>query len=349
MFFYALRSIVLGKYLREYRVVVASLAVPLVCLACVSDAPDYDAPSGKDSGADALPDGVSDPSPVHPSLGEIGADNGFDVMTWNLQKFPKNGAQTLDNLKQAIDAIKPDLVAVQEICDKPSLKTLAQSMPGWESVVVDAECYPGGYYNPPLGYLWNKETVNVRNTTRIFTNRSDFRVFPRTPLVLELDWKGVDFIVINVHYKALGDNVIDWGNESDDEMRRLRASERLEAYLRNNYAGRRVIVLGDFNDRIEEPEQTNVFMPFLNHPEDYLFADMALAQSMSSDDVSYPPYKSHIDHLLITSSLFAAHANEHSFVRTMPVDKAFFGSYSVYAQKVSDHRPVMMHLVGVEP
>jgi len=48
----------------------------------------------------------------------FGTDSTFDVMTWNIEWFPKNGQITVDYVRQIIQALDVDLLALQEIDNK---------------------------------------------------------------------------------------------------------------------------------------------------------------------------------------------------------------------------------------
>ena len=82
----------------------------------------------------------------------------------------------------------------------------------------------------------------------------------------------------------------------------------------------------------------------LNDTENYLFADMDIAQGTSSG-WSYPTWPSHIDHILITNELFDEFENNSSDIQTIKIDDYFEGGWSAYDQNVSDHRPVALKLL----
>ena len=46
-----------------------------------------------------------------------GTDSTLEVMTWNLEWFPKNGLNTLDSVRKIIEALDVDIIACQEITD----------------------------------------------------------------------------------------------------------------------------------------------------------------------------------------------------------------------------------------
>ena len=316
-------------------IIALALALAVGLVACTSDSTDFETLLDASAPDTRLPD-----DPFERGLGAVGSQDAFDVMTWNLREFPKRGSITLKAVANVISAVQPDIVAVQEVNDGHALFDLAASMPGWEADVQ--EFYkPDGYYNPPVGMLWNSATVQIRQRSVILDG--DYLAFPRPPLLLEITWQGIDFVVISVHLKALGDNQIDYDDPWDEEMRRIAACEQLEEFISTYYPNSRVVVAGDFNDEIAEPISTNVFMAFLDKPDQYLFADMPIAMRQESVP-SYPSWASHIDHILITNELFSSYNRPDSFTRTIAVDTYFMNSLAEYQDNVSDHRPVFMHL-----
>ena len=104
-------------------------------------------------------------------------------------------------------------------------------------------------------------------------------------------------------FKCCGDGIIDFNNESDEEKRRYDASNFLKEYIDTNLSDKNVIVLGDLNDDIAEAPQNNVFQMILDDPENYLFADLEIANG-STSEWSCPTWPSHLDHILITNELF---------------------------------------------
>ena len=105
----------------------------------------------------------------------------------------------------------------------------------------------------------------------------------------------------------------------------------------------RVIVLGDLNDQIQEPEATNVFMPFLNRPDEYSFATLPIAMNPTPNTVSYPSYNSILDHILITNELFEDFSLAGDICRVIRVEN-HVGGLSAYYRLISDHRPVGIRL-----
>jgi exonuclease III len=261
----------------------------------------------------------------------IGTDETFDVVTWNIENFPKHNPETTNLLKTLIPNLKADCVAIQEVHSNGSLTQLVSQMPNWSFFV-------SGDGDTKTAILFNTTTVQVDSSATILTGLSN--PFPRPPLLVKLRWQEQEIILISMHLKAFGDNVIDTTNPDDEEMRRLYACELLDGYVTENFPQSKVIIVGDMNDMIQDAPASNVFEPFLNKPADYLFADMPIAQNYTSQTCSYPGYFSHIDHILISNELFDAFDASNHYVKTIQVENYVTGGWSNYDQFISDHRPV---------
>ena len=149
----------------------------------------------------------------------FGEDSTFEVASWNLEWFPKNGQTTIDSVALIIQSLEIDVIAIQEIDDGIQFNVLVNSLAGWD----------GFYINDvglKLGYIYDTSAVIVSNIYKIYPNNS--REFPRPPLVMELTWQGEEIIIINNHFKCCGNGTIDLMDEWDEETRRKDASELLD-------------------------------------------------------------------------------------------------------------------------
>jgi len=260
----------------------------------------------------------------------FGSDSTLDVITWNIEHFPKNGQITINYVSQIIKALDVDVIAVQEVTDNVFLDQLVESLEGWDGVYA---------YNQyaALAYIYKTDIIEEVDIYEIYTNNS--REFPRSPLVMEMDYKDEHYIIINNHLKCCGDGYLDNDNPWDEEKRRLDACNLLDQYIIDNYPNEKVILLGDLNDILTDSFSNNVFQAFLSNTDDYFFADMEIAEG-SSSNWSYPSWPSHLDHQLITNELFDEFGNEGSEIQTIRVDDYFEDGWYDYDRNVSDHRPV---------
>ena len=262
----------------------------------------------------------------------FGTDNTLDLMTWNIEWFPKNGQVTVDYVSQIISALELDVIAIQEIDDISSFNNVVNSLEGYEGY-LESSWFAG------LAYIYNTQTVQINNIYEIYTSSPYWSPFPRSPMVMDLNFMNENYIIINNHFKCCGDNNMNINDESDEETRRYIASNLLKEYVDSYFPNNNVIILGDLNDSLIDNPNNNVFQMFLDDSENYLFTDMEIAQS-SSNQWSYPSWPSHLDHILITNELF----DNNSYVEVIRIDDFFEGGFSQYDQNISDHRPVALKL-----
>ena len=260
----------------------------------------------------------------------FGSDSTLDVVSWNIEHFPKNGQLTIDYVSQIIVALDIDVLAIQEVTDNTYLDQLVESLPGWEGVYA---------YNQyaALAFVYKTEIVEEVDVYEIYTSNS--REFPRSPLVMEMDYANEHYVIINNHLKCCGDGYLEPNNSWDEEKRRLDACNLLDQYIADNFSDEKVILLGDLNDILTDSPANNVFKAFTDDTDNYLFADMDIAEG-SSSNWSYPTWPSHIDHILISNELFDEYENNGSDIQTIKVDEYFEEGWYDYDHNVSDHRPV---------
>ena len=264
---------------------------------------------------------------------DLGSDDSFDFMTWNIEWFPKNGQVTLDYVIEIIEDIDVDVIAIQELDDRDMFDQMISSLNGYS-----------GYYESSwfagLAYIYKTELVEINEIYEIYTTSPYWNAFPRSPMVMDMNFNGINYFLINNHFKCCGDGSLNLNDDSDEEKRRYDAINLLREYIDNNLSDKNVIVLGDLNDDISESISNNVFQIILDDP-NYYFADSDIAEG-SSSNWSFPNWPSHLDHILITNELFDELPD--SNVETIKLDQYMSGGWSEYDQNVSDHRPVFMKL-----
>lgn len=265
----------------------------------------------------------------------FGTDSTFEVVSWNIEWFPKNGNVTANYVETILTNLNADLYALQEIEDTTLLKSLVANIPGYECHFVSS--YFGG-----LAYVYNTNKVQINDKYEIFTSQVYWNAFPRSPQLLDLNFMGVNIFIINNHLKCCGDETLNINNPLDEENRRLMAVTYLKEYMDNILNDKKVILLGDLNDILTDNPQNNVFNSFINDSKNYLFVDMDIATN-SSNNWSYPSWPSHLDHILISKELFPSFQNHFSEVSCIKIDD-YMNSWLHYENNVSDHRPVALKL-----
>ena len=79
----------------------------------------------------------------------FGTNQTFEVVTWNIEWFPKNGQTTIDSVRTIIEALNVDVLALQEIGDTNDFKTVINGLPDY-GVFFETNYYAG------LTYVYNK-------------------------------------------------------------------------------------------------------------------------------------------------------------------------------------------------
>jgi endonuclease/exonuclease/phosphatase family metal-dependent hydrolase len=151
-------------------------------------------------------------------------------------------------------------------------------LPGWAGI-------EGQYgYGTRVAVAYRAERLHPTSTEHLFPNDS-YR-FPRPPLAVRFEIDGrtgvASFTLVVVHLKAQID--------ADSQERRRQAILVLEQWMneKRTAGDAAIIVVGDFNDDIDDPPAYNVFQPFLARPESYVPMTLAAAQR---GEFSYIPFK----------------------------------------------------------
>ena len=264
----------------------------------------------------------------------FGDESSLDIATWNIEWFPKNDQVTVNYVTEIIELLDLDILAIQELDDTTMFDQMLENMPAYS-----------GYYQSSwfagLAYIYKMDLIEINDIYEIYTTSPYWNAFPRSPMVMDINFMGENYFIINNHFKCCGDGTIDFDDVSDEENRRYTAINLIKEYIDNNLPDNNVIVLGDLNDDIAESSSNNVFQEVLNDSANYRFADLEIAQGNSSD-WSFPNWPSHLDHILITDELFNSVNNLE--VQTIKIDEYLEGGWGEYDQNISDHRPVGMKL-----
>ena len=267
---------------------------------------------------------------------EFGNDNHLDIITWNIEWFPKNGQITLDYVSEILQALNADIIAMQELDDTILFNQMINSLDSYESY-YESSWFAG------LAFIYKSSTVEINDIYEIYTTSQFWSPFPRSPMVMDMNFMDENYIIINNHYKCCGDGILDMNNDNDEETRRYIANTLLKDYIDINFPDDNVIILGDLNDSLTDDPSNNVFQMFIEDNMNFLFADMSIAMGNISE-WSYPNWPSHIDHILISNELFPLLNNEESYCRTIKIDDFLDGGFNEYDQNISDHRPVAIKL-----
>ena len=175
----------------------------------------------------------------------FGTDSTFEVMTWNIEWFPKNGSTTIDYVTQIIEALDIDLLAIQEVKDISAFEQLVDDLGVYEGYLESS-------YFAGLAYIYKTDVIEINDIYEIYTSSPYWSPFPRSPMVMDLNFLGERIIVINNHFKCCGNGTLDLDNQKDEESRRYIASNLLKDYTDGYFPSENIIVLGDLNDILSD-------------------------------------------------------------------------------------------------
>jgi endonuclease/exonuclease/phosphatase family metal-dependent hydrolase len=264
------------------------------------------------------------------SYSNLGSSQTLDVATWNIEHFPQHETTT-SRVKQIIIDSKLDVIGLQEIGDDNN---------EFENLLADlGNEYDGFINNPPsapydqnLAVIYKKDEISLITEGREITELKD-DLYLRTPIEIVLKHNsGVEFVLIVIHLKCCN---------GSEEVRRT-SSQLIKEYVDDTYKSynTNVVVVGDWNDRIDSGETDLVFSNFMNDSENYIYADTDASEA-TKDGPGWP----NIDHILINKPLFNIYDKPARKLKGSNFDY----NYDVF---VSDHFPVWVNLntelLGVE-
>lgn len=267
----------------------------------------------------------------------FGTDFTLDIMTWNIERFPKNDDTTLNYVSEIIEALDVDILAIQEVEDPNYFNQLVSGLNSYDGY-IESSFFAG------LAYIYKSDLVQINDFYEIYTTPEYWNYFPRSPMVMDFNYKNERYIIINNHFKCCGNGILDLDNTEDEETRRYYASSLLKEYVDTNFSDENVIILGDLNDNLTDNSENNVFQMFLDDQDNFLFADYEIASGPNAD-WSFPTWPSHLDHILITNELFDEFEDVDSEIQTIRIDEYITGGWQAYDENISDHRPVGLKLI----
>ena len=270
---------------------------------------------------------------------EFGDDNTFDVITWNLENFPKVDGTTENYVSNIILELESEIIGFQEINDISAFNDMMENTPGYTGYVLDAN-----YGGINLGFAVKNDLTVIDDYAILSSSNYDYTFAGRPPYLINVEKNNIEYYIINIHLKCCGDGYLNTANFSDEENRRLTALNYIKSYIDNNLSNQNVLVIGDYNDELDDGNDNNVFQNFIDDNDNYLFADMSIATG-NPQNFSFPNWPSHIDHILITNELFDEFNSNESNIATIQVDNYISGGFISYDELITDHMPVGISLV----
>ncbi len=296
----------------------------------------------------------------------ISRDDSFDVVTWNIEWFgdennappagkPMSDEIQRDSVRAVLKRLDADVIAVEEIADDALFTNLVDGLEGYNYVLSSAVSNPTGTAPfQKLGFIYKTATVTPVKTQALLAtihplynggDESALVNYPNTPsrfyasgrlpflMTADVTINGIteQIDLIALHARANGSTQ----SQSRYDMRRFDV-EVLKDSLDTQFSNRKVILLGDYNDDVDETVADGItttessFITYVQDPENY-----NVVTSMLSDAGfrSYVSRENMIDHIAITNELFDNYIDNSASVGYQFYDED-------YAFTTSDHFPV---------
>ena len=130
----------------------------------------------------------------------FGNDNTFDVITWNLETFPKVNGTTENYVSDIIIELESEIIGFQEINDISAFNTMMESTLGYTGYVLDAN-----YGGINMAYAVKNDLSVLDEYAILSSNTYNYAFAGRPPYLIHVEKNNIEYYVINVHLKCCGD------------------------------------------------------------------------------------------------------------------------------------------------
>lgn len=270
---------------------------------------------------------------------EVPADGILEAVTWNLQWYgddtygqgqnngPENEQLQARNIVTVLDSLDADLYAFQEVYNTRALQSISDYLPGYRGFVADH-------------ISWIQKTAFVYNTRAIDSvsagaisegmNKEDW-ADGRYPLYFKFNytWQGRSHPVmaIVIHAKAFDDRT--------SYFKRKRAARQLYTFLQSNESSTQILLMGDFNDDVDQSIYSGAPTPYLAFASDSVHYEVVTQPLSRAGKSSTLTFNDVIDHIVISNELFDEFIDNSESIYDRPL--SFIDQY---AYTTSDHLPV---------
>jgi hypothetical protein len=287
--------------------------------------------------------------------------NTLEVVNWNIEWFgstgngPTNETQQEQNVVTLMQNANADVYALSEIVSETRLAAVVSQLPGYSYVISNYGSHTNTSANPPsaladaqkLAFVYRTSLLSNVTTTALLSqgiNSSADLTNPaynyfasgRFPYMMSADvtlngvTKNMKFILL--HAKA---NTSPTATSYD---RRKKGSDTLYYTLQQNYANDNIIILGDFNDDLDQTitdgitPPTTSYVAFTSDATNFFAPTLALSQAGKKSTVSYNDV---IDHVVVSNEARSLYIAGSAAILT---DLA--ATIPSYGSTTSDHYPV---------
>ena len=259
----------------------------------------------------------------------VGSDELLDIMTWNMERFPLKGDSTMKAVAEIIDDLDVDIIGVQEVIKIGDFAKMMSWLSGYDFILSQQSSFL------EQAIIYKKNMFTLLGQDEPFA-MDDYYFAGRPPLVADFLFHCGDIkqqiCIVNMHLKCCGDGL----------YRRQQSMKQLHGFLKEKIENgeNNIIVLGDWNDELQDTGIYQSFSPFINDQENFLFATDRIVRDPSQQ--SYPTWPSFLDHIMIGSGYFEVFENKGQ-IRSVNIEE-WIGGWSKYEDLISDHRPILLSM-----
>jgi len=268
---------------------------------------------------------------------ELGKDDTFEIVTWNIEWFgsTSNGPSDEDlqrkNAAAVIKNIDADVFALQEITSNSALQALVNELDGYRGFIANHISI-----QQKTAYIYKTTTVDSLSAAPVQQGQNIDDWAQRLPFSFRLAFKVADesqtFTIINIHAKA---STGSFGDREESYFKRVRAADALNRYIIDERPNDYIIIAGDYNDDVDRSIFDNRSSPydmFINDSRNFRIVTSTLSDQKEQSTVGFSDM---IDHITMSDELFNTFLVESQEV--FPADNLI----SNYGSTTSDHFPVL--------
>ncbi len=305
---------------------------------------------------------------VTTNAGITRSSNAIRIATYNLDFFatdvkndggiefgPADDTLQAANVAAVFRILDADIFALQEISNDSVLKQVVLGLPDHKMILSDRWSHswqaPDAQFPPQkIGFVYNTRVATLVDYEVLFAELYDsiqsgsrslsdypgsdpsaFWSSGRLPFTARFDL-AVDGVVQRVRVVVIHSKS---GSMPDDYNRRVYDVKYLFDYLKSHFVNDKIVLLGDFNDDVDQSVKASATSPYDSFVADESHYSVLTYDLSQSGQSSFPGLKSFIDHMIISSEMKSAYvANSVTLVHA----DDFIENY---AETTSDHLPVV--------
>lgn len=271
---------------------------------------------------------------------KVGNDTLVDVAGWNTEWFgdtqngPSNEPLQYSNVKSVIANTDIDVWGLAEVSDATTFNTLLTELPAYDGLESSFS------QTQKTAMMWKKSMFDLINYGNVLTEQTyNYDFAGRPPLEVILKTKGVP-VIDTLYFYVLHLKANSGSGDQSSYDRRKNAVGYLKTFLDQNRGGKKVFVIGDWNDDVDESVVyvsgylETPFRNFVNDSVHYFYPSKRLSLA---GEKSYVFGSQMIDHQMISKALHDSFYVENSSA----VLSQLSSQIANYGNTTTDHYPVM--------